>query len=501
MRKLFKLFNLIVALTALAALQSCSGDKGKLLEYVPADASIVVYGDFNYVMEKSGISDGKIGEPLRSVLEEQNVDLSEKKEEIKLVKDFTNEGVLFVSGQKIWVILGLNDTDNFEKYLTKEQDFDLSKESGVTILSKQGDAMMIKDKKLFMCINISKGKPVEEVEAVNNLCKLGRDSFAKSSSTKDLAKKIVEEDHTMFAIANINKVANLVNEREFDQFKMGLSMVYKNPTYICSDLTVNDKGVFASLKVLDSNYKLAECTIPTGQIDTKTFAYASLPGNTATAAIALPSALINQVCNLAGKMAPAEVINILKTINGTAAMTFSVAANSSEEMRAFALTTGSNVDAKKLGDFISQMGPSIKCSTSDKYLRITSKNAPAPSGDTSYANILQGKAAGAVFDLGATAKAVGLGGDYSDLGVASLIADKTEGSLILTFEWKCSNPISKIFSICSNAKEIERTLDSFYDRFYKEEVFYGSSYDPMYGSDYDVAEEEEFTYTEPDYLY
>lgn len=504
MRKLFKLFSLLVAMTTFVALQSCSGDKGQLLEYVPADASIIVYGDFNYVMEKSGISsEGKIGEPLRSVLEDNRIDLSEYKKETELVKDFTNEAVFFMSGQKLWIIFGLKDSDNIEEYLKKEQDFDLSKESKVTVLTKKGRSLMIKDNMLFLCMDIKKDKPVDDVEGVNDLCKLGKDSFAKSDNTKELAKKIVEKDHTMFAIANINKIASLVNDRDFDQFKMGLSMVYKNPTYICADLTVNDKGIFATAKVLNSDYKPAECTIPTGQIDTKAFSYATLPGNSALVALALPSNLINQICNLASKALPSESISLIKCLNGTAAMAFSPTANSKKEMYAVALTTGSTADATKLGNFLSQMDSSIKCSTSDKYLRISSRTTPAPTGNAAFANILQGKAAGCVMDLSATAKALGLGGDYSDLGISALYAEKIEKSLVLKFEWKCANPVAKIFSIISNAEAIERSLGTIDNLFYDQSYDYSASLDTVpYEEEY-TWEEEEYSYAEPepDYLY
>lgn len=466
MRKSIKLLGLMIALLAVTALQSCSKhDKGDVLDYVPADASVIVYGDFNYLLEKAGISEeGKIGEPLKSTLDQNNVDLSEHKKELALAKNFTREGVLFLQGQKIWIVLGMNDTKEFINYLEKEEDFDVSTEDGVKILSRKGSDMMIKDDNLFLCVNPRSGKPTENVSGVNDLCKLGDEAFSKAENTEALATGIIEKDNTMFAIANIGKLSGLINDSEFNNFKAGLSMVYNNPTYIASELNLTDDGLTASLKVLDSKYAPAKCSLPLGQIDEKAFTYAAVPGNTAAVALAVPEALINQAATALSSLVPAEIITTLKCINGTIAATFNLSADKPQDMFAVMVTANNNSDAINLGNVIQLMG-NVKCSTSEKYLRVTYPQGPAPSGNTSYASVLSGKPAGMIIDLSATAKSFGLSGDYSQLGTFAIFADNADGSLSFKAEWKCNDPVQRIFDLANNAEAIMNTMNAFEDKF------------------------------------
>lgn len=505
MRNTFKLLSLLMALVAVAGLQSCSKhDKGDVLDYVPADASVIVYGDLNYVMEKSGISEnGKIGEPLKSVLEQNKVDLTEYKKDLAVIKDFTRESALFVQGEKVWVVAGLADAKDLVKYLEKEHDFDVSKENGVQVLYKKGNTMMVKNDMLFCCIDLRKWKPVDNTSAVNELCDLGDESFLNSDNTKELAKQIIESDQTLFALANLGKLSALIDDRDFDQFKTGLSMVYNNPTYIAADLKVSDTGITSTVKVLDSKYAPAKCSLTLGQIDAKTFSYAAVPDNTALIALALPSQLISQITGAASKFLPAPVISAIKCINGTLAMTVNPAADTQRDMFAVAVTTNGNADAVKLGQFVSSIENTLKCSTSDKYLRVVLNGGPAPSGKTDYAASLQGKPAGMVADLGALLSSFGIRGDFSKLGTAAVYADTADGSLSIKGEWKCENPVQRIFDIANNAETIFNALDNYGEKFsYQEQVYVSAPVDSTFGG-YD--EDIEFSYSgyepEPDYMY
>lgn len=503
MRKSIKLLSLLTALLVFMGLQSCTKHKkGEILNYVPADASVIVYGDLNYVLEKSGIAeDGKIGEPLKSILDQENVDVSEYKKELALLKSFTREAAVFINGEKTWILLSLNNSDDIIDYMKKEEGADADKEDGVTVLTYKHQKAMFKDDVMFLCLDQSSDEFVAQVSKVNDLCDLGDESFGKNEQTEALVQNIKDEDLSLFFVANLGKISAIVNDREFDQFKAGLSMIYNNPTYLSGTLKINDEGISAVMSILDSKYALSKCSIPLGQIDTKVLSYAAVPGNTITYAVDLPTTLINKILGISQKAFPSEVLSLIKCINGTAAATINLAANSKEDMFAVALTANNNSDAVQLGSFIQQLFDPVKCSTSDKYLRVMQPGGCSPSGSTSYANILQGKPGGIAVDLAGLAKSFGLAGDFANVGTFVIYSDTPEGSLVVKSEWKCANPVQRIFDVIKNADAIENALESIEDKF----VSSPSAPLDLPGYEDEFVEEEDFSEyalpAEPDYIY
>lgn len=510
MRKSIKLLSALTAVLVMLGVQSCSkASKGDVLDFVPADASVIVYGDSEYIMSKSGLKDGKIGEPLQSALDQANCDYTEAERMLKHASGVTGDAAMFMKGNKLWVIVGLNNASDFYKYLEDEYNFDIEKNDGVVMATKKKESIMFRDNMMFMCYKIDDGKLDDDTSGVKDLCNLGDDSFAESDKTKELADGIKERKSAFFALANFGKLTGLIDDDDFSQFKATLSMAYSNPTYAMFEANINDDGATAELKVLDSDYKPAKSTLPLGSIDTDAFKYAAVPDNSMIAAIDLPAALIKNICTLASKFGvPSEMTDLISCINGTVAFTFNFNAATQTDMYALMLTANNNSDAVKIGNLVAYFDHTLKCSTADKYLRITLQGGPQPSGSTKYAEVLNGKPAGVVYDLSTIAKQAGLGGDLAQLGVLAIYADKSDKSLSLKAEWKCQNPVGKLFEIAKNGETIFDAINNFENKFYKYEPIspvdttYYSEYDTGYSSGYsEGGYSDDYYEPEPDYLY
>lgn len=506
MRKSIRLLAFAVALFAMLGIQSCdSVDKGDVLDCVPYDASVVVYGDLSYVAGQAGVEKGKIGEPLKSILEKYSSrgDLEEMENAAEVSEYFLGDAAFFMNGSKVWFVAAMRDADKFLEYLKKEQDFDLDEEDGVKKAEKNKMCIMVKDNMLFIGGNPDSNKSSDDPEDVKELLDLGDESFASNGKTSKIAEEIREKEYTFYALANLNKLANIADSRDFDQMKAGLSMVYSDPTFISGNMKIGEDGATAEIKVLDSKYEPAKCSLPAGSIDAGALKYAAVPGNTFAAAMDLPSSLVDQICNAASQFLMPEMTALIKCLNGTIAFTSNPAASSKADMMAIMATTNNNADAIKLGDFLQNQMGNMKAQYSGKYLRIVMPGGPAANGDTRYASILGGKPLGCVADLGAMMKNFGLSGDYAELGTLAIYADTADKSLSIKAEWKCKNIVKKTLDLIGNADTIERTLEGFFSKYdtysYDEPVdtTFGG-YDPDYGYTYydSVAPA-----VEPDYLY
>lgn len=494
MRKLSKFFVLFLALAALTC-TSCKKQKGAVLDYVPADASVFFYGDLNYVLEKVGFAeDGSIKEPLRGALEQNGVDISDYKKEMALVKDFTKDVALFIQNSSLWIVAGMSDQDDMIKFLKDKHNFSEDKEEGVKLVYKDGGTMMFKDNMLFMCFNIKKGKLVSNPSGVKDLCKLGNDSFSKSEKTKALAEKITKGDLTFYGLANFNKIGGMIRDfgnygasEDYDNFKAGLSMIYTNPTYVSLDMKVGDEGVYSTLQVLDSSLKPAKCSINLGQIDTKAIANAAVPNNSIAGAVALPASLINQIKTAFGNAINTEMNELLSLIDGTIAFTANPKATA-YNIFAVAVACKNGADAQKLGSYLPEISRDLDGYTAGNYLRVIRKTGPvSASGNTAYASVLQGKAAGYVMDFGLLAQSMGLSGDFAQLGTTAVYLDTADGSLCLKSEWKCKNPVQRIFDIINNARAIDRALNSTdFDIMGYEEVY--EEPDSIFGYETEIVE-------------
>lgn len=466
-----KLTMTLLALCVVAALASCSKNKrGDILKYVPADATGMVYFNGEQIVGQAGVKDGKVGEPLKGALESYGVDLSDSdaKDVMEQVSKFTYEGVAFFQGKKVWVVAGMKDAKGFMKYLEKEQGFDKDKEDGIEYVSKNKGYLMFKDDMLFMCYNVGKGRPGLDTEGVKELCDLGDESFARNEKTKELAEKIKKGDLSLYALVNIDKVQGIVNDGDFDKIVTGLSAIYNNPKYASLEASVNDKGIVSTLKILDSGYKPAKCSLPVGKIDAGAFPYAAVQGNTMAFAVDVPSSIVNQALSMAGNMLPAQFVSILKGIDGTMAVTVNPNPSNPNDIAAGVVTTTGNQAAVSLGEFVQLLAretvpaaynSSVRCSTSDKYLRISLPGSSPAGGSVQYAaNMLNGKVAGVVVDLNTMVKNAGIGGDFGELGVQALYLEPAEGSLVLKYVWNCADPVAKSIKLAQALKGFDGEL-------------------------------------------
>lgn len=491
----------MVAMLIMMGIQSCSKvEKGDVLKYVPSDASMVYYGDLSYIAEQAGIKDGKIGNPLKGVLEMYKADATEIDDAAMLLDCFTGDAAVFMDGQKLWVVAGIKDADPFFKYLEKEQDFDLEDEDGVKKAEKHHICFMVKDNMLFLGGRLDNNKMYDDAEDIKPLLDLGEDSFAENEQTSKMADAASEKGCAFFTLVSLNKISTLADDRDFDQSKTALSMVFSDAAYIYSEANITDDGMTSEAMLLNSKYEPAKCEMPLGTIKAADLKYAAVEGNNIAVALAMPRELIDRICKAAGAFCPTEVVELLRCFNGTIAATLNLAANKPVNTWAAMATAGNNADAMKLGNFVKEgLGSDISAQYTDKYLRVTLPGGGAAKGSTNYASVLDGKVIGVAVDLTSLAKSFSLGGDFKDFGTYVAYGEKKDNSLILKSEWKCKEPVKKLLVLIKNAQAIndvfeafEDKMDAYYDRSRRASQM--SAIDPMDYS-YDPYA------TEPDYLY
>ena len=464
MRKLTKISALLLAMVFMFGFQSCHKyKKGDVLNYVPEDVTLLVYMNTTEVSSQLGVSeDGTIGEPLKGLLEKNGADLDELQKGFNLMKDFSNETVVFIKDKKLWGIGGLKSTKNLIKYLKNEKHFDENKEDGVKFFRTGDGTIMIKDNMIFTCLDLEEGKFITNTSGVKELCKLKKSSFGKSEKTKSLAENIVKGDYTLYFLANFNKIAGMARTSEFDQFMSTLSMIYDDPTYATADLKLTDKGIFINAGVLNKNFSPAKCNISLGQIDLSELRYASVQGNNVAVALSLPSQLISQIDAVAGKYLTTEQRTFLNSINGTVGLTLDVTAATKDNAFALMGTATSPAATDNITKFLQQLlNNKALFSTSGNYIRMYPQGGSAqPSGDISYASALNGKAAGAVADLGAIAQSMGLRGNIADLGTLCVYVDPSNNSLTFKAEWNCSNPIQHLIDLFNHRNQVFDAIDN-----------------------------------------
>lgn len=501
MRKTVKLAIALIAICIVACLSSCSKSGADALQYVPADATAMAYFDGEMVLGQAGYKDGTVGEPLKGFLEKNGVDVSDEKvkETIKVMSMFTVKGAAFYKNDEVWVILGLKDTKGFIDYLVKEQDFVQDKEDGIVYVEKDKGYIMFKDDMAFACIDLEKGRPVLETDGLKEICNLGDNSFADNEKTSEIAKRIVEERMTLYAIANLDKVQGMVNESDFNNFMIGLSAIFNNPKYASLESVCTEKGSSVTVRVLDKDYKGAKCSLPFGKIDANALPYAAVPDNCVAGALAMPSSMVNKVIDMVGMFMQTEELSMIGKIDGTIAVTCNPKPTNDNDIAALVVTTKGNSDAVALGDYINlNLGSSsfpLRCSTSDKYLRVSMKDSSNASGDVKYsAEVLSGKIAGIVIDYNKLVKSVGVGGDFEDLGVCSVYLESVDGSVVLKLDWKCDNPIKKSFKMI----ELLQNADNLFDNI----GFAQPRYDiPLDTLEYEVVEPAAYDYIDDEFYY
>lgn len=462
MRKSFKLFSLLLSLAFIMGLSSCS-KKGDLLSYVPADAPIVVYGDLNYLLEQVGFTKkGEIEEPLKSIMEKANMYTSEFRQDAAFLKNYTKEAVLFFQGNKMWVIAGMTDTKAIIKEMAN-RGCTTDKESGVEIVKKGNDVVMFKDNKMFLCIDVVNERPLNEYMGVNDLCKLGNDSFASSKEMSKLTKKLKKDKSTLFGLVNLERLSTLasymnISQQELSNAQMAYSWVYNNPKYIDFFLNINKKGVNAVLEIRNSDMDPAKFSLPLGKIDVGALQYAYIANNSIAVAASIPNSLVTQVTNLISNYVPQDLISALNGLNGTVGCTLNLVAKTADDGVAYMATCNSNNDAVQLGKIFQTPVSGLKCSTSGNYLRITFPGTSSSTSSISYASILEGKPFGAVCDLNLLIQNAGLSGTLSDMGTMAIYGDNEDGSLAIKFEWNVDEPVKKVFDLVNNYQTIFKAL-------------------------------------------
>lgn len=464
MLKKFKLISLLaVALVLVPALTSCGGKKqGDVLSVVPADAPVILYGNASETLSQMGIEGDKINDPLKSLFQENGVDIDEVQAKMPDVDMFTQDCALFADKKSVWMVAAIKDSGKFKKFM-EENDFDIEKEEGVEILSNRDFKAMLKDDFFFVCINLKKGEPVTDIEEVKRLLKLGDESFVKNEKTSGLAKKIIEDKPLFYGLVNLKKLKSIVDDSDYDQALAALGLVIEDVNYVSGQFRLTADGMEAEAMFLDSKLQPAKSNIPLGTIKASDLKYAGVPDPAYCAAVALTSKTISAIFDFAAKFGAIdpEMHQILSGIDGTAGLVGSL--NAGPNTLAMMLTCTDNESATTFGQMLAGTSRDMEAKTSGNVLRITEKNGPSATSAPSFASEIDGCVAGGVFDFTAFAKEAGLSGEDAKLGTLAVMLKSENGAPVLRAVWNVKDPIKTLLKIAENADRLDDATERFYE--------------------------------------
>lgn len=407
---------------------STSGDARDLLSTVPSDAGAVAVFNVRQMLEKTGckVADGKVTMPEQMARSIESIKDPGEREMLKAVMSgdaglALEAAVFFYADQPYFTAL-LDDPVKARTFIEKHEKVKMQDTDGVALAGN----FAIKGNQLWMSMQYE-ARP----EVINGFEGL---SEKQSYLSLDHAESLASTSHEINAIgdmAAMNRILatyGLVRRGDLNSLSMFTSTVLRNPAYITLSFNIVKKeGAHIQLGFLDGEGKPAKYLLPEGTIDAS--AVESLGGSAETVgALDVPARLIDKIREMASSFGgglPAQIVGVLKPIDGTMAMAGSLEANS---YRAVISTDGN--ETSELQSLLASIGDVKR---DGKMLRLTvGETAPAPAAKSvidvkEAAKLLKGSIFGVV------TRPAGMKG----LEQATVLVKPRSGSIVVEIGLKC----------------------------------------------------------------
>lgn len=381
----------LLALLAVIALASCSGNGSKakkLLAKVPSDAQLVMVINGEEFLKQADIqikgNDVALPASIKKII--GNATDEQKAKDFFLKSGMDIEClVLFMYQGEPYLTGYVGDNDAFRKYYEKVNETTFVKEGQVEICGKSvamvGDKFWVGDKL--------------DAPTVQRLASLDeKESFAAT----DYASTLASMDNMVEGIANLS-ILQMASQGSMIQ--LGIAAAFADARYFAFDIESAKGELEAELEILNSEFKPATTSIKLPKIDMSIVnKLKGTPG--IVMAVALNKELLSQLDNIPSSQldqGTRMMLTVLKTLDGTVAVAFTVPDTPSSNPEIYALAQCKDKEAaQQISGIVNAFGSSAGIQTAVEGNSVIISNIPstAPKIDLEGLNNLKGEGFGLV---------------------------------------------------------------------------------------------------------
>ena len=451
MKKMTKNLVWLMALVVLALnLTSCSGrDKADLLACAPAEAEVVLLLDAQEVwdqleIKKKGDSFNYCTE-LDKILNLIGAKRSEVNQVLECLDETQKSMLAFTYKEQVWITFFIRDTDEFVDVIE-----DIAEENGQKIsFSGYNDflcweRMAIRDNQVWAQIPMHGSQDQIDVRALEDLYQLkGENRFVKEYD--DIASEMLASDGLVSLYVNINGVMSLgdISPDQRAMLNMALGTVYDDARSVLITSRLNNDGLSAETRVLNSKQKNAKYLLPTATIKegelSKVNCNAPLVG-----AIAIPNELMKKVTALIAQMqggsinaSEQPIVDLLNSLGGTIALSMESQMDYTVSIGfidANAASTAGNIIASLMGQ-----GNPVSVSAAGNYLIIRSNDKQVSGGTMPKG--FAGQYSAVWIDPSKVSDKLVKGYNFSKFGTLLTTAGPEGDGMVTRSEWKLKSPM------------------------------------------------------------
>lgn len=418
---LTSLTGVLLFLTAVIALSSCSKNKGAeaLLRTVPENAAFVSLADAEMLMEHAGCDDGKptpeftkamkslFGSDWKSVEPVLN---GESGVEFSVFSAFSYKENLYITGF-------VNDEDKFADYL-KSQDVEMQKQEGGWLGDR--DHIAVYDGQFWIC---SGTLDVAEAKYFKNLEE--DESFLKCP----WAEKMTEPTADAFFFGDIDAVIGM-SGNQAASLRLAMGTLFKSAKYFGGTLTFSDGRADLQMSVLDARYKPAQTSMKLSTIGERTLADFPGKGDLYFSMAFSKEDLQKTLASAGGAMLPQELTDLVGKMDGTMVMgmnAMQMMASSGRGGYMVEIGFGNAADASAAVPTVEAFFPDFSIRAEGKYVIVDGGITPGRM-QPAASEKLKGSAVGIVFDPSGVSSLPGMD-KLKGLKLAWLVCTPKEGSL------------------------------------------------------------------------